>query len=262
MTADNPYSGVTGQHIVKYQAGQAEERILHMQTSDPLRTPTYTMFPVPDYYFSTTGSNVSINSSFAWNHGYYSPNIDVTWASVVGPGVANRGVDGPQPAHGNEAHDPNSTNTVPQASRTGTYVDEVDLRPTLLHLAGLTDDYPTDGTVVTDVLSRPTHALRAVRGLAAAYRQLNSSVGAFGTATLIASTNALKSGSASSDSTYTRVEDALAYLADRRDALATRIKGVLAAAAAGHGTSRHRVHTLTDKADKLVRAAQRLAASS
>jgi hypothetical protein len=262
MTADNPYSGVTGQHIVNYQAGQAEQRILHMQTSDPLRTPTYSLFPVPDYYFSTSGPNVSINSGFAWNHGYYSPNIDVTWGAFAGPGVAANGVDGPQPVDSNEASDPNSTNTVPQASQDGTYVDEVDLRPTLLHLAGLTDDYPTDGAVVSDVLSRPRHALSAVQRLAVAYRQLNSSVGAFGTDTLIASTNALKSGSTSSDSTYTRVEDALAYLADKRDALATKIKGVLADAAAGHSASRGRVRTLTDKADKLIRAAQHLAASS
>ncbi len=62
MTADNPYSGVTGEKIVNYQASALEERALHMQTADPLRMPTYTLFPVPDYFFSTTGANVSINS--------------------------------------------------------------------------------------------------------------------------------------------------------------------------------------------------------
>ena len=143
MTANNPYSGATGEKIVKYQAGAVEQRILHMQTGDPLRTPTYTMFPVPDYFFSTTGPNVSINSSFAWDHGYYSPNIDITWGAFAGPGVARTGVDGPQPADGNEAQDPNSTRTVPQASRAGTYVDEVDLRPTLLASRRAHDDYVT-----------------------------------------------------------------------------------------------------------------------
>ncbi len=262
MTADNPYSGAVGQHIVNYQAGKAEQRILHMQTSDPLRTPTYTLFPVPDYYFSTSGPNISTLSGYAWNHGYYSPNIDITWAGVAGPGVANNGLDGPQPADGNEANDPNSTNTVPQASRQGTYVDEVDLRPTLLHLTGLRDDYQTDGTVITDVLSRPRHALRSVQALAVAYHQLNSSVGAFGTDTLIASTRALKSGSASNDSTFRRVEDTLTYLADKRDSLATKIKVMLADAAAGHGVSRNRARTLIDRADRLISAARRLAASS
>ncbi len=196
MTGDNPYSGATGQKIVKYQAGAVEQRILHMQTGDPLRTPTYTLFPVPDYFFSTTGPNVSINSSFAWDHGYYSPNIDITWGAFAGPGVARLGVDGPQPADGNEASDPNSTRTVPQASGTGTYVDEVDLRPTLLHLVGLHDDYPSDGTVVNQVLTHPT---ATPASLAALYRQLNSSVGAFATDTLIAESAALASGSASND---------------------------------------------------------------
>ena len=97
MTSNLTYSGVPNEHIVKYQAGALEQRVLHMQTNDPLRTPTYTLFPMPDYFFSTSGANVSINSGFAWDHGYYSPNIDITWAGIVGPGVAVRGVDGPGP---------------------------------------------------------------------------------------------------------------------------------------------------------------------
>ena len=124
-----------------------------MQTSDPLRTPTYTLFPKPDYFFSTTGANVSINSGFAYDHGYYSPNIDVTWSALAGPGVAVRGVDGPQPAEGNQPSDPNSTRTVPQASTVGTWVEETDLRPTLLWLVGLRDDYQSDGNVLTQALS-------------------------------------------------------------------------------------------------------------
>ena len=136
MTGDDPYTGVNGERIVNYQAGATEQRILHMQTADPLRTPTYTLFPKPDFYFSTSGANVGINSGFAWNHGYYSPNIDVTWAAIAGPGVAARGIDGPEPAAGNQPSDPNSAHTVPQASTVGTWVEETDLRPTLLWLPG------------------------------------------------------------------------------------------------------------------------------
>jgi len=62
---------------------------------------------MPDYFFGTTGANVAVNPAFAYDHGYYSPNIDITWSSVVGPGAAVRGVDGPQPPDGNESHDPN-----------------------------------------------------------------------------------------------------------------------------------------------------------
>ena len=157
MRGDNPYSGATDQRIVKYQAGGVEERILHMQTADPLRKPSYTMFPVPDYFFATSGTpNVSVNPSFAYNHGYYSPNIDVTWSSFAGPGVAARGIDGPTPEQSNEAADPNSENTVPEASGRGTWVEEVDLRPTMLWLLGLHDDYSTDGAVVSQVLAHPS----------------------------------------------------------------------------------------------------------
>ncbi|MFZ2016072.1 MAG: hypothetical protein WAV00_19820, partial [Nocardioides sp.] len=112
LRGDNPYSGQTDQRIVRYQAGGVEERILHMQTADRLRKPSYTMFPVPDWYFATSGPNTSVNPGYAWNHGYYSPNIDVTWSSFAGPGVANLGIDGPTPEQSNEASDPNSTRTV------------------------------------------------------------------------------------------------------------------------------------------------------
>ena len=141
MTANNPYSGKQNEKIAQYQAGALEQRVLHMQTADTLRTPTYSIFPVPDYFFGTSGPNVAINNGFAYDHGYYSPNINVTWAAFTGPGVAIRGVDGPQPSEGNQPQDPNSTNTVPEASKVGTWIEEADIRPTLLHLVGLSDDY-------------------------------------------------------------------------------------------------------------------------
>jgi hypothetical protein len=237
MTANNPYSGATGQRIVNYQASALEERALHMQTADPLRLPTYTLFPVPDYFFSSTGPNVSINSGFAWNHGYYSPNIDVTWAAIAGKGVARRGVDGPQPAQGNEAHDPNSTNTVPQASTVGTWIEEADLRPTLLYLVGLSDDYTSDGAVITAALTDPSAALTSTKLLAAVYTQLNSSVGSFATDTLLADSHALASGSAASDNTFTREQAALGQLVSDRDQLVNGIKQTLASAAAGYPQS-------------------------
>jgi hypothetical protein len=224
----------TAEKIINYQAGALEQRILHMQTADPLRTPTYTLFPKPDYFFGTSGPNTSIFGRFAWDHGYYSPNIDITWAGLVGPGVANRGVDGPSPEQGNQVSDPNSTRTVPQASTIGTWAEEADLRPTMLHLAGLNDDYQSDGRVISQVLSRPGHALVAAQPLASIYQQLNSSVGAFATDTLIADSKALASGSSTDDSAYQREQSRLAVLANARDALASVMKVQLAAAAGGH----------------------------
>jgi hypothetical protein len=234
MTGNDPYTGVNGEKITNYQAGALEQRVLHMQTADTLRTPTYTLFPKPDYFFGTTGPNVAINASFAYNHGYYSPNIDITWAGIVGPGVARNGIDGPDPAGGNESHDPNSTNTVPGASGVGTWVEETDLRPTLLHLAGLTDDYQTDGRVISQVLRSQSSALRKTEDLAAAYQQINSSVGAFATDTLIADSAALAGGSATDDSAYQAEQNQLLGLANARDALAGVIKAQLSGAAAGH----------------------------
>jgi len=259
MRSDNPYSGQQQERIVKYQAGEVEERILHMQTADPLRLPSYTMFPVPDYFFATSGvPNVSINPLFAWDHGYYSPNIDVTWSSFVGPGVRNLGVDGPTPEQSNEASDPNSTRTVPQASRQGTWVEEVDLRPTMLHLLGLTDDYATDGQVISQLLRHPSEALADARALGAAYHRINSAVGPLATITLQADTKALASGSAGHNARYVATEAALTRLADRRDELATRMKTALAGAAAGHGISHGDSRSLVARADALLREAGRI----
>jgi hypothetical protein len=235
MTTDaDVYTGTIGEKITKYQAGALEQRVLHMQTADPLRTPTYTLFPKPDYFFSTSGANVSVNPRFAWNHGYYSPNIDITWSSVVGPGAAGHGLDGPGPSGGNESHDPNSLNTVPDASKVGTWVEETDLRPTLLYLAGLHDDYQSDGRVISQALAAPSDSLRATEELAAAYQQVNSSVGAFATDTLLADSAALASGSADSDTAYHVEQVRLKHLADARDALAGSIKVLLAQAVEGH----------------------------
>jgi len=258
MTANNPYSGANNEKIVKYQAGSVEQRILHMQTADPLRTPSYTLFPVPDYFFSITGPNTSINSSFAYNHGYYSPNIDVTWSSFVGPGVAANGIDGPTPEQSNESHDPNSTNTVPEASTQGTWAEEVDLRPTMLWLLGLSDDYASDGSVISQVLSDPSSALAGTTSLASAYHAINSSVGPLATVTLLADSKALASGSAGHAGRYADTEAALQKIANRRDRLATQMKAALARAAAGHPVSQGASTELVARAHALLRKAAKV----
>ncbi|HET6878326.1 MAG TPA: hypothetical protein VFH38_12405 [Jatrophihabitans sp.] len=262
MTGDDPYTGVNGETIVNYQADRVEQRILHMQTADPLRTPTYSLFPKPDYYFGTSGPNVSQYPRYAWNHGYYTPNIDITWAGIAGPGVANNGVDGPAPADGNEAHDPNSTHTVPQASTVGTWVEETDLRPTLLHLVGLHDDYLSDGRVISQALRNPGPALTATEQLASVYQQLNSSVGEFATDTLIADSHAMAGGSGSSDAAYTQTVRALDRLAGARDRLAALMKRELAKAGRGHAANDHALHQQVRRGEELLQQAQHLAATS
>ncbi|MDX6201380.1 MAG: hypothetical protein QOJ83_880, partial [Frankiales bacterium] len=114
----------------------------------------------------------------------------------------------------------------PAYSTKGTWADETDIRPTMLRLAGLADDYVMDGRVITEILSHDGD-LGRVATLGGCYKQLNASVGAFGTDTLVASTRALAGGSAADDSAYTATDAALSSLGDRRDALASTIKGEL-----------------------------------
>jgi hypothetical protein len=221
--------------------------------------PTYTLFPKPDYYFSTSGANVSINNSYAYDHGYYTPNIDITWVGIAGPGVAKNGVDGPQPADSSQVHDPESTATVPDASKVGTWVEETDIRPTMLYLLGLKDDYQSDGHVITQALTSVPPALAATADLAKGYDQLNSSVGRFATDTLIADTKALASGSATDDSAYRHEQQMLAPLADDRDRAAAKIKETLAQAAAGKMPSHGEIQSGLSHVKELLARADRLA---
>jgi hypothetical protein len=240
VTASNPFTGDTNETIANYLAGPAEQQILHLVNADPARTPTFTLFPKPDYYFGTNApcptdaaACVSLAPRFAWNHGYYSPDIDITWSGFVGPGIGQVGVDGPAPPEGPAALDPNATGTVPQYSKKGTWADLTDVRPTLLALTGLRDDYATDGRVLAEIMSNPGRALRAegYTQLARCYKQINASVGQFATDTLIADTAAFASGSATNDRRFTRTQNALSALGAKRDALATQIKTALSAAA-------------------------------
>ncbi len=267
LTAFNPYTNST-QPITNYLADPTEEAILHMVNADPARTPTFALFARPDYFLSTGSAScatpcVSVNPRFAYNHGDYAAEIDTNWLGIVGPGVKNIGVDGPQPADGPNSAGPNSGQvTVPGSGTTGTWIDETDIRPTVVYLAGLRDDYEHDGRVITQVLADPNQALSqpGVAQLGACYKQLNSSVGQFGTDTLIASTAGIESNS-SGDATYSQVEHALRVLDVARDRLAGVIKGELEAAAFGN-TGIHGAIEQTAACGALISAAHALASHS
>jgi len=241
LTADNPYAGVSNQLITNYLADPVEEAILHMVNADPARTPTFALFAKPDYFLfnggtTCTGPCVSINTGFAYDHGDYAAEINTTWAGFVGPGVKNLGVDGQAPDQGPNSAGSNSGQvTVVNSGTTGTWVDHTDLRPTLMYLTGLTDDYEHDGRVISEILASPNSALSdpGVAALGACYKQLNSSVGQFADATLRASTAAVES-SAAGDTVFKQVNASLAGLEKVRDALALHIKSDLEAAAFGN----------------------------
>src|SRR5437588_3133952 len=137
----NPYTGQTEHNIMVALADKTEMKTLHMITADPARTPTFTPFADPDWFFFASGSPATCatdaacafipartNSSFAWNHGDIQDEIASTWVGLVGPGINGNGVDD------------------------GTWSDHTDVRPTILELVGLADDYVHDGRVVSEIL--------------------------------------------------------------------------------------------------------------
>jgi hypothetical protein len=255
----NPYTGQVQHNIMVALADHAEMKTLHMVTADPFRTPTFTPFADPDWFFFATGGSTPAtcatpaacafipartNQSFAWNHGDIQDEIASTWAGYVGPGIKNLGDD----------------NSV--------WTDHTDHRPTMLTLLGLKDDYQTDGRAVTQIADENALpvSLRvhhpSIEKLAASYKQLMASFGLFSMYTLTASTHALSSNSAG-DATYNTIEDQLVTLTNQRNALAADIRaGLNSAQFDGVDLSQNQIKAWTRAADDLIAQAQALAASS
>jgi len=212
LTALNPITGNTDT-LTKFLADPVEMKLLHMITADPARTPTFTMFADPNYFLFAGAANcnspcVTENPGFAWNHGDVQSDITTTWLGMVGPGVDQAGIDDT------------------------TWSDHTDIRPTILALLGLKDDYAHDGRVLVEELSgyaQPSAVKKSGSfiGLAQIYKQLDACVGQFGLATLSASTRALESGSSSDDSTYVKLENQLASFGSQRDALVAQMIALL-----------------------------------
>jgi hypothetical protein len=266
VTFNNPYSGVANEKIDNYLADPTEEAILHFVDADPARTPSFAMFAKPDYFLSTGnptcggGACVTQNTGFAWDHGDYAAEIDTNYIGLVGPGVQNLGLDGNQPNAGPNSAGANSGNIeVDQTNLAGPWTDEADIRPTVMYLTGLRDDYTEDGRVISQVLANPNRALSApgVTDLGECYKQLNSSVGQFGGATLAADTAAIESTSAG-DATYLGVVSQLQALEQSRDALANTLKTDLWKAEFKKRHIRH-VDELTASCESLISQAQQLA---
>ena len=271
LTVADPYSGTGQFKLANYLANPVEESILHFTDADPARTPTLAAFARPDYFIqsgSVSGSNcfgadVCQDTGFAWDHGDYAAEINTNYVGLAGPGVKRLGVDGPAANKGTTSSGPNSGQIeVIDDHFKGPWADETDIRPTVLYLAGLRDDYEHDGRVITQVLSHPNRALRGsgVTALGECYKQLNSSVGEFGAETLIASTKAIES-SATGDKTFLSVDSKLRGLEVARDRLAELVKGELDAAAFGNRHIRD-VAVQIRACTGLIVAATRLAASS
>jgi len=243
----NPYTGAVQTNITQALADPVTEKTLHMVTADPNRTPTFTLFADPDWFLFATGGPACAapadcasipartNQSFAWNHGDIQDEIASTWVGYVGPGVRRMGeVD-------------------------SVWTDHTDVRPTMLALLGLVDDYVHDGRVVVEPLyawavpqSLLAHRETWLR-LARAYKQLNGTYGSFSMAALAVSTRALASGSAADDGTYTFLEGQIASWTLERNTLATAIKAQLEESAFyGQALDEQLAKSLTDQANQLI----------
>src|SRR5438132_1014562 len=203
----NPYTNTTENNIMVALADKTEMKTLHMVTADPFRTPTFTPFADPNWFFFATSAPTPAmcatpdacafipartSQSFAWNHGDIQDEIASTWVGYVGQGVEDSGID------------------------SKTWSDHTDVRPTTLNLVGLKDDYVHDGRVISEILegsARPSAVQKSTSftALAQVYKQLNAPFGAFAMATLRASTKALGSNDAG-DATYKSVEKRIQFL--------------------------------------------------
>lgn len=201
LTGPDVHTGMTVP-LTKYLADAVEMKLLHMVTGDPRRTPSFVMFGDPDFFFQTTGTpDFAVGPGFAWNHGGVAKEINTTFLGFAGPGVAREGIE----------HD--------------VWSDHTDVRPTMLLLTGLNDDYSHDGRALVEVVRNNAlpKALRTSQFnftlLANAYKQITAPLGKLGLASLRVSTRAL----AGDDQTYTKLEGQLSALTTERDALAAQI---------------------------------------
>jgi len=247
----NPYTGLVENNIMVAQADQTGMKALHMVTADPARTPTFTPFADANWFFFATGGAACAtpdacafipartSQSFAWNHGDIQDEIASTWVGYVGQGVDDEGIDDE------------------------TWSDHTDVRPTILSLVGLKDDYVHDGRVITEIMdggARPAAVKQSPTfgQLARSYKQLNASFGRFAMATLRASSKALASNDVG-DATYTLIEAQIQSFTAQRDALARQMKGLLDGAEfGGQPFSTGQAAPLISQASQLIAAANKI----
>ena len=186
-------------------------------TGDPVRNPTFTYFADDDYFitdYPTSTCADCIGAGYAWNHGDDQGIIGMTWQGWVGPGVQVQ----PQ--------------TTPPSDNTTVWTDHTDLRPTMNSILGLTDDYTTDGRVITEILSSSDYNpalsgnLGTTQQLGQAYKSITSPFDAFGQCVIAISTVALQ-GNDTNDATYTSLESQISSMTTTQQSLISAIRSAL-----------------------------------
>jgi hypothetical protein len=216
---DGPNGGTN--HVAAAIADVAEQKLLHMVTFDPNRTPNFILFGNDDYWLFASGHTTPLctpatNSAScfieegptgsAWNHGDFQNQITHTWLAIAGPGVQRRGEYGER------------------------FTDHTDIRPTMLSLTHLKDDYSHDGRTVFEVLDRDvlpdaiTDQESLLSRLAEAYKQINAPRGLLGRKTLTGiATRAVESP----DATYALLDQLIVDITARRNAIAEEMLDML-----------------------------------
>jgi hypothetical protein len=222
LTVLNPITG-NNDKLSNLLADRAEMKLLHMVPFLAGRVPTFTMFGNDNYFDFTAGNLTPCTASsspcvseesqnaggFAWNHGDFQKQITRTWFGMVGPGVAKQG------------------------RFDGVFSDHTDLRPTVLTLLGLKDDYVHDGRVLVENLDPNAlpdslrDSLFTYTALAQAYKQINATKGPLGVNSLVAANQAITSD----DATYQRFLAQIGAVTTERDALAAQMIALLNGAA-------------------------------
>ena len=225
LTVTNPITNNTD-HLSALLADRAEMKLLHMVPFPADRVPTFTMFGNDNYFNETSSSRTGqgtvcsqppacvseesqLNDGFAWNHGDFQKQISRTWFGMAGPGVAKQG------------------------RFDGVFSDHVDLRPTVMALLGLKEDYVHDGRVLVENLDPNAlpdslrDSLFAYTALAQAYKQINATKGPVGVNSLVAANRAVTSD----DATYQRFIAQIGAVTTQRDALAAQMISLLNGAA-------------------------------
>jgi len=245
LVAVNPVTGATDK-LSKLIADQAEMKLIHMVTASTARTPTMTMFGDENYFFQNAAGGACVTASdcifvgpnFAWNHGDFQKDITRSWFGIVGPGVRKLG------------------------RSDAIFSDHADVRPTLMALVGLTDDYVHDGRVLAEWIdgSALPPGIRRDREnfieLARTFKQLNAPLGTLGRASLVWANRSITG----TDRTYARYLRRIADITAQRDALAGKIKAVLNRASFGqHAVDEFAEDRLGDRARDLIERVKDLA---
>jgi hypothetical protein len=221
----NPASGQTDS-LVHFIADQATLKLLHMVTASPARTPSFAVFGSADYFQMAAQNPIQVagksgtdcnaaspctekDPGYGWTYGGNDPDISHSWFGMVGPGVRKLGID----------------NDV--------FTDHADIRPTVLDLLGLVDDYAHDGRVVAEFLEAsalpvPIRSnIQTFIALSQALKQIDAPLGSVATNGLAQSTQMI----GYTDSAYAYLSKAMDALVVARNLLAKQIKSQLEAAA-------------------------------